>query len=98
MRGNKGDEMKANVGGNMNRDNIRKERGYTLIEMAIVISVLGMIVAAFVSAYALYHKNQVEITTLSNANRVVNALGHFLVQNGRYPCPARMDVARDDVA
>lgn len=98
MRGNKGDEMKANVGGNMNGQSIRRERGYTLIEMAIVISVLGMIVAAFVSAYALYHKNQIEITTLSNANRVVNALGHFLVQNGRYPCPARMDVARDDPA
>lgn len=70
-------------------------RGYTLIEMAIVISVVGVVLASGVAAYNLYHKNQIQITTLSNANRVVNALGHFLVQNGRYPCPARMDVARD---
>ena len=75
-----------------------RQRGYTLIEMAIVISVLGVIIAAFIGAYGLYHKTKVQTTTISNANRVVNALGHYLVQNGRYPCPARMDVSRDDGA
>jgi prepilin-type N-terminal cleavage/methylation domain-containing protein len=72
-----------------------RQRGYTLIEMAIVMSVLGVIIASFLGAYGLYYKNQIQMTSLSNANRVVNALGHFLIQNGRYPCPARMDVARD---
>ncbi|MFN7113944.1 MAG: type II secretion system protein [Alphaproteobacteria bacterium] len=72
-----------------------RQGGYTLIEMAIVISVLGVILASFIGAYGLYHKSQVQMTSLSNANRVVNALGHYLVQNGRYPCPARMDVPRD---
>jgi len=73
------------------------QKGYTLIEMAIVFSVLGIIMSSFIAAYGLYQKNQRTMTTFSNANRVVEALGHYLVRNGRYPCPARMDVARDHV-
>lgn len=77
---------------------MKSQKGYTLIEMAIVISVIGIILAAFISGYGLYQKNQKYVTTLSNANRVVDALGHYLVRMGRYPCPARMDVARDHPA
>lgn len=78
-------------------DRPASQKGYTLIEMAIVFSVLGIIMASFIAAYGLYHKNQKTLTTLSNANRVVEALGHYLVRNGRYPCPARMDVPRDHI-
>lgn len=71
-------------------------KGYTLIEMAIVMLVMGMLLVAFANAYNIYVKNQTQRVTVDNTNQVVNAIGHFLVQNGRYPCPARADAARDD--
>lgn len=71
------------------------EKGYTLIETAIVLTVLGMLLAAFASAYSLYYKNKAQSQTVTSVSRVVDALNHFLIQNGRYPCPARMDVGRD---
>ncbi len=75
-----------------------KQKGYTLIEMAIVLSVMGILIAAFASAYNLYHRTQKHMTTVANSEQIVQALGNYLVQNGNYPCPARMDVAREDPA
>jgi len=72
------------------------QRGYTLLEMAIVMAVVGILIAAFANAYNIYIKNAVQRTTVDNTNQVVNAIGHFLVQNGRYPCPARLTAGRDD--
>lgn len=71
-------------------------KGYTLIEMAIVTLVLGMLLVGFANAYNLYLKNKVQRVTVDNTNQVVNAIGHYLVQNGHYPCPARADASRDD--
>lgn len=73
----------------------RNEKGYTLIETAIVLTVVGMLIAAFASAYNLYYKNKAQSETVANVSRVVDSLSHYLIQNGRYPCPARMDVSRD---
>lgn len=72
------------------------QRGYTLLEMAIVMGVIGILMAAFANAYNIYLKNTVQRVTVDNTNQVVNAIGHFLVQNGRYPCPARLNASRDD--
>lgn len=72
------------------------ERGYTLIEMAVVISVAGLLLASFVSAYGIYLKTKAQQTTENNSSLLAAALSNFLVQNGRYPCPARMDLQRGD--
>jgi len=72
----------------------KSQLGYTLLEMAIVMSVLGLLMAAGTAAYNIYHKNKVERETVQNTSRVINAVSHFLIQNGRYPCPARADVGR----
>lgn len=71
-------------------------QGYTLLEMAIVMLVMGMLLVAFANAYNIYLKNKVQRITVENTNQVVNAIGHYLVQNGHYPCPARLDAGRDD--
>ncbi len=71
-------------------------KGYTLLEMAIVMVVMGVLLAAFANAYNIYYKSKVQRDTVDNTNQVVNAIGHFLIQNGRYPCPARASAARDD--
>ena len=72
------------------------QRGYTLLEMAIVMAVIGVLIASFANAYNIYLKNTVQRVTVDNTNQIVNAIGHYLVQNGRYPCPSRLDAGRDD--
>lgn len=76
----------------------KSQKGYTLIETAIVLTVVGMLIAAFASAYNLYYKQKAQSETVASVSRVVDALSHYLIQNGRYPCPARMDVSRDNPA
>ncbi len=76
--------------------NSMKTRGYTLIELAIVIGVAGALIATFASAYGLYVKNRIIQATEDNAGAVTSALSNFLIQNGRYPCPARADAKRGD--
>lgn len=73
-----------------------ENRGYTLIEMSVVIAVVGMLMASFVSAYHVYLKNKISQATDLHASMTVSALGNFLIQNGRYPCPARIDAQRGD--
>ncbi|MDI1228777.1 MAG: prepilin-type N-terminal cleavage/methylation domain-containing protein [bacterium] len=73
------------------------EKGYSLIEMAIVISVVGLIMASFISAYTLYMKTTAQQTTENNLTLLTSKMGNFLVAKGRYPCPARIDVLRSDV-
>lgn len=73
-----------------------REAGYTLIEMAIVITVVGLILGSFISAYSIYQKTKAQQTTENNASLLTAALGNFLVQYGRYPCPARLDLPRGD--
>lgn len=74
----------------------RRERGYTLIEMSIVVSVVGLLLASFISAYTIYIKTKAQQTTENNASLLKASLSNFLVQFGRYPCPARIDLPRTD--
>lgn len=70
--------------------------GYTLIEMAIVVSVVGLLMASFISAYNIYKKTSTQIATENNASLITAELGKFLIQHGRYPCPAQLDLPRTD--
>jgi prepilin-type N-terminal cleavage/methylation domain-containing protein len=74
----------------------RSSRGYTLIEMAVVMTVVGVLAGSFFSAYNLYLKEKIRRTTELNASLVTSSLSSFLTQNGRYPCPARADALRTD--
>lgn len=73
------------------------KNGYTLVEMAVVITVAGILLGSGALAYQLYLKNQrIDITkeTIANAQ---NALGGFRSLYGRYPCPADPTAVRGDV-
>ena len=70
--------------------------GYTLIEFAIVLSVTGVLIAAFATAYNIYLKSQQQLTTENNATAVMSAVSNYLIQNGAYPCPARSNAKRTD--
>lgn len=72
------------------------ERGYTLLEIAIVLMVTGLLTAAALGAYNIYVQAQAHKETQMHATLSSNALITFLSQYGRYPCPARLDADRSD--
>src|SRR5262245_18614068 len=72
----------------------RASRGYTLIELAIVLTVVGVMASSFMAAYRIYAVNQIRMATELHTSLVTSALGSFLIQNGRYPCPSRMTATR----
>ncbi len=71
-------------------------KGFTLIEMATVIMILGLLVASLTPLYGLYQKQQEIDTTEVNVTVATSALGTFRSVYGRYPCPASMTQDRDD--
>lgn len=74
------------------------EGGFTLIETAIVITILGLVVAplfSFMGEQRLHEKKRAEEAL---NERVLASLSLFLKQNGRYPCPARTDVDPSNAA
>ncbi len=76
------------------KKNSAKTAGYTLIEMSMVLLVVGVLISTFTMGYTIHIKRVTTDATASNMAQVTNALGNFLIQQGRYPCPARADVDR----
>ncbi len=76
--------------------NFQKSNGFTLIETAIAIAVIGLVVAALLMPYNLWRTNEIKLKTDANINLVTAALTNYLIQKGNYPCPARIDAARGD--
>lgn len=74
----------------------KRQGGYTLIEMSVVVAVVGLLLASFISAYSIYIKTKSQQTTENNASLLKASLSNFLIQYGRYPCPARLDLPRTD--
>jgi prepilin-type N-terminal cleavage/methylation domain-containing protein len=80
------------------KNTYRSSRGFTLIEMAMVVMILGLIIAAFTPAYKLYLDHKAEELTQANIENITAAIGAFREINGRYPCPASLTAQRGDAA
>ena len=79
------------------KDTLSKINGFTLIEMSIVITILGLIIASAATAYTQWQKFQRYETTQNNVENAQVAIENFLAQNGRYPCPAPLTTTRTDL-
>ena len=64
------------------------ERGFTLIEMAIVMVVIGLLLSGGILALAPVVQNSKTTDTNSRLDRVEQALLVYVIQNGCLPCPA----------
>ena len=73
-----------------------KSKGFTLIEMAIVLMVMGVMIAAAVSAYRQYATSNDIDVTIDHIDRAQSELREFYGLRGGYPCPARPDAAPGD--
>lgn len=77
--------------------NTKTHKGFTLIEMAVSMLILGLLLTPAIAAYNLFQKNErIEQTTLS-VDSASRALEGFVTAFGRYPCPAPRDAAPGDV-
>ena len=72
--------------------------GFTLIEMAMVIMILGFIIAAFTPMYKVYLDDKAARETQADIDNLSAAIGSFRSMNGRYPCPASLVAQRGDDA
>lgn len=76
--------------------NKSSEAGFTLIEIAIGIIIIGLILIPSITLYKDFQKNKDWLVTEHNKNAVESAIGGFSSNYGRYPCPSSMTAARGD--
>jgi prepilin-type N-terminal cleavage/methylation domain-containing protein len=70
--------------------------GFTLIELAIVITIIGLIVGTLIPAWFSQAANQRIASTKTGADMIKSALISFISRNNRLPCPANGALAVDD--
>jgi prepilin-type N-terminal cleavage/methylation domain-containing protein len=62
--------------------------GFTLLEMAMVLAIIGLILGAAISATTVLMKSSKISTTQTKENTIKAALINFIAVNNRLPCPA----------
>jgi prepilin-type N-terminal cleavage/methylation domain-containing protein len=72
---------------NLHRQILSHERGFSILEMAIVISIMGLIIAGLAQFYSLYLKQSKDDTSFDNIQLVKTAIAEFYTDRSRYPCP-----------
>lgn len=66
----------------------RKSRGFSLVELSIVLMIVGLLGAAILETYRGYIRTKIANDTGLHRNMVTQALVNFVTNYGRLPCPA----------
>lgn len=69
--------------------------GFSLIELTIVMTIVGLLLATAASAMTIYQKRKILDATRDAAAELTTALTAFAEDNGRLPCPAPRDATPD---
>ena len=67
---------------------IEKQAGFSLVEMAIVLAILGFVLTALLLPLRAQREQAAQLQTLSTLETAKQALLGFAQANGRLPCPA----------
>ncbi len=67
----------------------RGASGFTLLELAIVVTVIGLLIGAFIVPFSAQVDMQRVSTTQKTIDQVMEALVGFALANDRLPCPAK---------
>jgi prepilin-type N-terminal cleavage/methylation domain-containing protein len=62
-------------------------KGFSLIELSIVLAVVGLMVVSMVNGFATYTQNRRMQESQRDLQNIYEALIGFAIQNGRLPCP-----------
>src|SRR4051812_18206274 len=66
----------------------RAQIGFTLVEMAVVIAIVGLLITVAIMTIAAQAEQRAVEETRRRLNSAVEALISYAVVNGRLPCPA----------
>ncbi len=72
---------------------LKEDKGLSLIELSIVLTVIGLLVSGFLQLYNI--QAQKKLNSLQNYKilTIRDGLAKFLGENGHLPCPAARDIA-----
>lgn len=71
--------------------------GFSLIEVAITLIVLGLIIVPMIHTYKMWRLEQTRTMDFGNVIAIQNALQKFALRNGRYPLPAEPAIGATNV-
>lgn len=74
------------------------EKGYTLIQMALALMVIGVLLAGFLGIYTQYQIEEKVTKTNTRVNNALQSIQKYRNVFGMFPCPAPMNVARTNAA
>lgn len=66
---------------------LNRSRGFTLVELAIVLVIVGLLIAAFITPFMVQRELQGRRETQALLNESKEALTGYAVANGYLPCP-----------
>jgi prepilin-type N-terminal cleavage/methylation domain-containing protein len=76
--------------------NRRSEAGFTLVELAIVIAIAGLLLGGAMSMAKPFLETAQRNSTIDRQKNIARVLTSFAQANGRLPCPAEADAAAAD--
>lgn len=74
------------------------DAGFSLVEIAVAMVIIGLMVATALQTYKIYRHTKIMAENDSNMAGIELALGKFVATNGRYPCPMPQRLSAGDAA
>ncbi len=73
-----------------------RHRGFTLIEMAMLLALLGMVLGIFLQAYKIYRQERKSTYDRVTQEKITRSMAAYLQANGHLPCPAKSNAVFSD--
>lgn len=74
-----------------------REKGFTLVEMAIVLLIMGLVVGSIFSFLSVQRDQDEKKITINRQEKIATALASYAQGQGAIPCPADQNVFNDNV-
>ena len=71
------------------------ERGYTLIDLAMALTIFGLLLAGVATGAKVYMKDKHIAQTREYTRVVAKAIENYVLENGRFPCPGKVNASMD---
>lgn len=75
-----------------------RQAGFSFVEMGVALVVIGFVLSGLILAGKVYFKDRQITTTEKNTALVTQAITNFVLEEGRFPCPAAIDLAPENPA